>query len=143
MNVSMNPVRGNFDPRNNLAEISLRLREVHESLVRALQVSFEKLHGRVETNGKLFELVLHDPLFAWLRPMSKLIAELDGLVDDPDVRVDFSRVDAVRNTIERWTCGTGEADEFADSYRVFLQAEPNVVMAHAALKQELAAIPRN
>ena len=143
MNTAMNPVAAKFNPRSHLADLSLRLREVHESLVGALQVTFEKLHGRIETNGKLFELVLHDPLFAWLRPMSKLIAEVDELVDDPDARVDFPRLDAVRNTIERWTCATGEPDEFADSYRVFLQNEPRVVMAHAALKRELAAIPRN
>jgi hypothetical protein len=128
-------------PRAQLAAVSLQLRAVHESLVEAVRAGFEKLHGRIEGTGALLALVLEDPLFAWLRPMSALLAELDGAVDDPEAAVDGRKSREVRDRLARWTSVTGEPDEFAEVYRVYLQSDPKVVMAHAALKRALAAIP--
>jgi hypothetical protein len=142
MNTRVHSMKTDFTPRAQLAEVSRRLRAVHESLVGAVQVAFERLHGRVNGSGTLLALVLDDPLFAWLRPMSALAAELDTLADDEDVNVDMTKLTEVRTSIELWTSISGEPNEFAESYRVFLQTDPGVVMAHAALKQELAAIPR-
>jgi hypothetical protein len=142
MNTRMNPVRKDLTPRARLAAVNRLLRDVHGSLVRAVQEAFERLHGRVSGSVALLALVLDDPLFAWLRPMSALIAELDELADDGERDVDRVKLAAIRTTIERWTSITGEADEFAESYRIFLQTDPGVVLAHAALKQALAAIPR-
>ncbi len=46
----------------------------------------------------------------------------------------------MRKAVERLIGGSGEATDFAESYRIFLQTDPAVVMAHADLKQELAAV---
>ena len=142
MDTRMNPVATDLAPRARLAAVSRLLRDVHGSLVRAVQEAFERLHGRVSGPGALLALVLDDPLFAWLRPMSALIAELDELADNREIDVDSAKLAQIRATIERCTSISGEGDEFAESYRVFLQSDPGVVLAHAALKQALAALPR-
>lgn len=142
MNTGIHPMKMDLTPRARLAAVSRLLRDVHGSLLRAVQEAFERLHGRVSGSSTLLALVLDDPLFAWLRPMSALVAELDELTDNEELNVDLLKLAEIRTTIERWTSISGEPDEFAESYRVFLQTNPGVVLAHAALKQALAAIPR-
>lgn len=127
--------------RKELAEVSGALRGVHKTLVAAVQVGFEKEHGRVESPGALLQLVLHDPAFAWLRPMSALIVELDELAEDKDSLVDATTLADVRTAIERWITDAGKQSEFSSRYLVLLQNEPDVVMAHSALRKRLALLP--
>src|SRR5215468_1914631 len=72
-------------PRANLRELAAAARTLHHRLLVATQKSFEKLHGRVEGPGKLLQLAVHDPLFAWLRPLSQQLALLDELAEADDV----------------------------------------------------------
>src|SRR5579859_3824916 len=92
------PVRQDFyGNRAQVAEVAETLRALHKALLDALRVSFEKLHGRIEGPGAFLQLVLHDPLFAWLRPMSALIAELDDTADGESI-VDGALLSRVRET---------------------------------------------
>ena len=132
------------DPRHRevLTEVSRALRAVHKSLVAAVQVGYEKEHGRVESPGALLQLVLHDPAFAWLRPMSALIVELAELVEDDEALVDSATLADVRSAIERWITDSGKPSDFSARYLVVLQNVPEVVMAHGALRKRLATLPQ-
>jgi hypothetical protein len=119
-------------PRAAIREIAAALRVLHHRLLLATQKSFEKLHGRVAGPGALLELTLHDPLFAWLRPLSQFVAELDELAASEDLTerdVEQARAEVAR-LIE------SEA-EFRASYLVYLQSDPDVVVAHATLRRLL------
>jgi hypothetical protein len=120
------------DARAALVELAAALRALHHRLLVATQRSFEKLHGRVAGPGALLELVLHDPLFAWLRPLSQRIAELDELAAAGNLAP--SDVDQACARIAALIDGEGE---FRASYLVYLQAEPDVVVAHAGLRRLL------
>jgi hypothetical protein len=120
------------DARANLRDLAAAARTLHHRLLVATQKSFEKLHGRVEGPGVLLQLAVHDPLFAWLRPLSQQLALLDELVeadelDDADLARVASEVAAVL-----------ESDAFRASFLVYLQNEPDVVLANAALRPLLA-----
>ncbi|HWF62218.1 MAG TPA: hypothetical protein VN666_18180 [Nitrospira sp.] len=56
------------------------------------RISYERVHGRVPSNGAFLQLVLNDAWFAWLRPLSQLIAKLDELseADEPSTYEDIS-----------------------------------------------------
>ncbi|HVS24793.1 MAG TPA: hypothetical protein VMU03_13785 [Gammaproteobacteria bacterium] len=120
------------DARANLRELAAAARTLHHRLLVATQKSFEKLHGRVEGPGALLQLAVHDPLFAWLRPLSQQLALLDELaeadeLDDADLARAASEVAAVL-----------ESDAFRATFLVYLQNEPDVVLANAALRPLLA-----
>ncbi len=122
-----------------IAPVAEALRVLHRTLLGAVRSGYERLYGPVADPLAVLQLALHDPLFAWLRPMSSLNAELDGLVELPEV--DEAKLANVRATLEQWTSQREGDDDFASSYRVFLQTEPEVVMAHAVLRSRLAALP--
>ena len=116
-----------------LREISAALRAVHQRGLTATQKSFEKLHGRVQSAGELLQIALHDPLFAWLRPLSALIATLDELAEEEAVSA--SDVESARKTVGEFL----ESDaEFRPTYLIYLQAEPELVLAHADARRVLA-----
>ena len=128
--------------RAQVSQVARAALVLHKTLLDAVRAGFEKLHGPVRDSGALLGLVMSDPLFAWLRPLSGLIAELDALVDETDVPLDEARLAQLRATLERWTSQSAGNDDFAANYRVYLQSDPEVVMAHAVLRDRLVALPQ-
>ena len=120
------------DARANLRELAAAARTLHHRLLVATQKSFEKLHGRVESPGQLLQLAVHNPLFAWLRPLSAQLALLDELAEADELH----DADAARAAGE--ITAVLESDAFRGSFLVYLQSEPDVVLANAALRPLLA-----
>jgi hypothetical protein len=125
-------VGGAADPQRTLVELADALRVLHQRLLFVTRVEFEKLHGRVASPGALLDLVLNDPLFAWLRPLSRQIADLDELASEA---VDAEALEAARESVARLI---DQSDEFRPTYLVYLQADPDTVIAHAAVRHLLA-----
>jgi hypothetical protein len=116
------------DPRANLRELASAARVLHHRLLVATQKSFEKLHGRVESPGQLLQLAVHNPLFAWLRPLSQQLALLDELADADDVHdADVARAEAELAQVLG-------SEAFRGTFLVYLQSEPDVVLANATLR---------
>jgi hypothetical protein len=124
------------DARVDVRELAAALRALHHRLLLATQKAFEKINGRVEGPGALLQLAVHDPLFAWLRPLSQKVALLDELAESDAIeRADFAR--AASEVAELL-----DADAtFHPTYLVYLQAEPDAVLATARVRRVLATAP--
>ena len=76
-------------PRNELpAPLKSRLdraREallsVHKGLLDEERVRYERSRGRIESSYHLLQLVISDPWFAWLHPLSELVVQIDVLME--------------------------------------------------------------
>jgi hypothetical protein len=120
------------DPRAALGAVAQALRPLHKSLIDVTVISYEKERGRIPGPGALFQLVVHDPYFAWLRPMSGLMAQIDEALDESEKPVDSAHF---RSRIEDLITEGGH--HFSRRYLEVLQNEPEVVMNHAALRRAL------
>ena len=78
--------------RDLLRELSARLLKLHKLLLEREREAYEEIHGPADAH-QMLRLLLHEEQFAWLRPLSKLVAEMDDLVDS---REPVSREDAER-----------------------------------------------
>jgi hypothetical protein len=124
---------GHDHMRAHLSNLSRSLLRLHKALLDSERVSYERVHGRIETNGAFFQLVLGDAWFAWLRPLSQLMAKIDELSEDKDIedRADVNEtIDSVRTLLTPSEEGNG----FGRNYYDALQREPDVVLAHAAVR---------
>jgi len=95
-------------------------------------VSYERVYGRIATNGEFLQLVLGHAWFAWLRPLSQLIAQLDELEVEgtsPSVEI-TSFMASVLTLITPAEEGTGFSKHYYDA----LQRSAEVVLAHAAVR---------
>jgi hypothetical protein len=118
------------EARAALRELSSALKVVHRRLLTAVQRHFEKLHGRVGP-GAALQLAVKDPLFTWLDPLTRQIAAVDELLAG---EADVDAVQTARAAVSKLL----EDDaEFRASYHVYLQSEPDVVVAHATLRRLL------
>ena len=121
------------------------LRQLHSALLQRARADYMREHGRTEEvgPGELLMLATRDESFAWLRSLSELMTDLDYLRDEPAMAQGHELRAAVRGAVEELITPSGgqeAADSFAARYRKHLE-EPEVTVAHAAVKQALAGWP--
>ncbi|MEM6838945.1 MAG: hypothetical protein AAF609_19080 [Cyanobacteria bacterium P01_C01_bin.120] len=66
-----------YEKLKALRPLMLRL---HKALLDAEQDSYQRVHGPITSKMELFQLVIGDEWFEWLRPISQFIARIDETV---------------------------------------------------------------
>ena len=130
------------DRRKRLDELSHALRPLHKALIDLVQRDYERDNGPVAGPLKLYGLVTTDPFFAWLHPMSALMAEIDEAVDQKEP-VAREQAAALRAALENLVSDCGRApkpESFVARYLAVLQDHPEVVMLHARMRKLLDGI---
>jgi hypothetical protein len=122
----------------NLDNLSQGLIRLHKTLLDAERLSYERVHGRIASNGQFLQLVLGDAWFAWLRPLSHSITRLDELAETdqsvPDDEI-TTLLASVRNLLTPSESGEGFGRHYFDA----LQRVPDVGLAHAQVKALLGS----
>jgi hypothetical protein len=131
--------RKSWPLRKRLLDMRGSLLGLHKALILAEQVTYERINGRVASNSELLQLVLNDPWFTWLHPLSQLVVRLDELLDDES---ELSLVEVEHFLIEARALirPSEEGDGFERSYYEALQREPDVIFAHVEVKKLLTKI---
>jgi hypothetical protein len=130
------PTRQTNPLRRTLLDVRYGLLGLHKALIVAEQLTFERVYGRVDSTGQLLQLVMSDPWFTWLHPLSNLVVRIDELLDE-DCELTVEDV-AVLLTEARGLIRPSElGDGFERSYYEALQRAPEVVMAHCEMKKLL------
>ena len=70
--------------RTKLDALAKALRHYHSALLDFAKGEYEFLYGPIDGPYKLYSLVVNDPAFQWLRPVSGLMATLDEVLDAKD-----------------------------------------------------------
>ena len=115
------------DVRVKLRDLRTRLLQLHKVLLDDARAAYEMDRGRVGSTGKLLQLVINDPWFAWLHSLSELIVRIDQSVE-PGAPTTAVRFDGVTRRF-----GQGFARRYYDA----LQRQPAVVLAHADVRRAL------
>jgi hypothetical protein len=67
------------------------LLDLHKTLIDFERREYERERGRV-TDGAFLDALATDPAFDWLRPLTTLLASLDGLADDKEFQRRYAEV---------------------------------------------------
>lgn len=121
-----------------MRELRHALRELHRTLLQAERVEYERAFGRLESEFQALFLAMDDPQFAWLRPLAKLVIE----IDERAMGEDFGDEDRDRavSEIRALLVPNGAGTLFQRLYHDAFQRRPEVVMAHAAVMRALPAM---
>ncbi|MCE5232480.1 MAG: hypothetical protein ABFC67_13500 [Mizugakiibacter sp.] len=136
MNASASPPPFAREP---LAALRKALLDLHKALLAETRAGYERLFGPIPSTSALLDLVTADPWFAWLRPLTGLIVEMDELLE-ADTAPDAETLAALRRRIAGMIAGNVDTEGFARSYRDALQRDPNIAIAHAAVRRTLDAL---
>src|SRR4026209_657344 len=77
-----NSARKSSPLRKQILDVRSSLLSLHKALIIAEQLTYERINGRVGSTGQLLQLVLNDPWFTWLHPLSQLVIRVDELLDE-------------------------------------------------------------
>lgn len=132
---------------------------LHKVLIHAVRLDYERTYGHVENPTHLWQLVLTDPKFAWLRPLSQWLVALDDKAEAGAERAEPSASDVIAAAVrgldhtkaldglEHSAAVRGELEmllsdpEWNAPYLQLLQQVPEVVLAHSKLQQQLQRLP--
>ena len=119
-------------------ELATELRSLHKALLGAARAAYEAEHGPVAGPMQLWHLAVHDPSFAWLRPLSELMADLDEMLELAEPLND-EEAGAVRGEIEHLLSPAG--GELADRAVTLVAQDPEIAIPYARVRQLLLALP--
>ena len=128
---------GSRHARERLSGVRDALLRLHKALLESERVGYERLTGRIRSSQEFLQLALKDEWFAWLRPVSELIVQIDELLDGDEPLTDERASTFVERT--RTLLTDGQAP-FGRRYHELLQRDPSVLVAHGGVIGRLATV---
>jgi hypothetical protein len=113
--------------RDALRGLSRALMPLHRHLIDAAKSDYAFAYAPVESASHLLRLLKDDAFFAWLKPLTSIIVEIDEMV-----RRDFEPPDAIA------VAKQASAFLAEPQYVAMLQREVDVAGAHAAVRKALS-----
>lgn len=115
-----------------LRAVRLRLLSLHKALVETERRRYQRAFGPIDGPQHALKLVMHDPWFAWLKPMGDLIVRIDEAMA-ADVPPAPRAVETLHRQVRDLLAHASADARFAREYRRSLQETPDVVVAHGQL----------
>lgn len=115
------------------------LLNLHKSLLDSARHRYERQHGAVSSQ-RMLELLLHDPQFQWLRPLSETIVRLDEVLEN-DLVSHEPELATLLSELRALIGAAGADSAFGVAYRDALQDSPDVVLAHRDVNRLLTDKP--
>ena len=122
--------------RQRLSGLRDVLLKLHKTLVDSERVSYEKTVGQIPSPNHFLKLLMSDPWFAWLQPLSQLIIAMDIALEEKEP-LTMPGVDALVKQTGQLLVAAEGAPGFPGHYNAALQRDPEVVMAHAEVAKML------
>lgn len=128
------------DSTQNLARARDAALAVHGELLAFTQRDYEREHGRVESGMALLRLVAEDPAFAWIRPLTAMVASVDEALVDPEPAAG-ARHQVLLQAMVNLLRADAEGSEFQRRYFAAIQASPDIAVVHRQAVQAMRSMP--
>ncbi len=121
-----------------LSELRIKLLRLHKLLLDTERITYEQVRGQV-SSGEMLQLAIDHNQFAWLHRLSKLIMQIDVLLD-ADEPITSEAISVLLTDIRTLLTPDQLGDDFALKYDAAFQRNPDVVLAHADVVTLLASL---
>lgn len=124
---------------NHLREIRSALLTLHKALLDFEQEAYELANGPIKSKGDLFQLVVGDEWFNWLRPISQFIVKIDESLAAKEP-ITLSEANELIEQASTLLHPSEDGTESEERYYQAIQRDPDIAFMHAKmmnlLKQE-------
>jgi hypothetical protein len=128
------------DPaRDRLKDVRETLLALHKALLDSERTAYELVHGPIASPGAFLQLLINDNRFAWLRPITTLLVQIDETLaakKPPATSKDFEQL--ITDTRALLSPST-ESNGFWKHYAGAVERDPGVAIYHQNLEKQLAA----
>jgi hypothetical protein len=132
------PAGGANESRDYLAALRQSMLHLHKTLIDSERTSYEQTFGKVESQNQFLQLLIKDPWFVWLHPLSELVVAMDEALEG-EVPLTAEQAKRFAEQARGLLKASEQGEGFERSYYEALQREPDVVLAHAAVTKCLNA----
>ncbi|HEX3928797.1 MAG TPA: hypothetical protein VHW65_12450 [Gemmatimonadales bacterium] len=109
---------------------------LHRVLFETERIAWQQINGQVVNSAELLQLAIHDPWFAWLRPLTTVIAAMDEAIADGDPEAE-ARVPELLAATRTLLHPDEDGSDFQQRYFDFIQRSPDVAVAHGDVSRKL------
>ena len=113
-----------------LQQLRNALLKLHKTLIDSERATYEKTFGKIPSPNNFLNLVMNDPWFGWLHPLSQLIVSMDEALDEKEP-LTTDKVAALVKQSSGLLVVSENGEGFSRHYFEALQRDPDVVFAHA------------
>ena len=125
------------DLRTRLDAAHSGLLRVHKAIIDHERVRYERQHGSVGGPVEFLEIVIRDPWFAWIRPISELIVQIDEFTASKEP-TDPKDGEALLVQARELLVPSETGDDFRREYYRAVQESPDVAMMHGEWRRSNA-----
>lgn len=119
-----------------LRSVRAALLRLHKELLESERIVYEQFHGRIQSKGEFFRLVIEHEWFSWLRSFSQFIVQIDETLSAKEP-VTLSQanelLEQARNLLTPSEAGTS----LQKRYHSAIQRNPDIAMRHAEISKLL------
>lgn len=130
------PDAGLEQARQRLTELRQILLTLHKALLDSERTAYELVHGAVPSAGAFLQLLINDPWFEWLRPITTLLVQIDETLaakKPPAATPDLQRLIADTRAL---LSPSREVNGFWKRYSGAVQRDPGVSLLHAQMEEQ-------
>ena len=130
------PDAGLEQARQKLRELRQILLTLHKALLDSERTAYELVHGAVPSASVFLQLLINDPWFAWLQPVTTLLVQIDETLaakKPPASTPDFERLIADTRAL---LSPSREVNGFWKRYSGAVQRDPGVSLLHARMEEQ-------
>ena len=125
--------------RTQLGDLRTHLLNLHKALLDDAKIAYELDRGDIGSSANLLQLLIKDPWFAWLRPVSELIVRIDETLTPDSPATDADAL-TLGEQVEKLLTASETGEGFPQRYYEALQRQPAVVLAHAEVRRVLKSM---
>jgi hypothetical protein len=125
--------------RQKLVELRLILLNLHKALLDSERTSYEISHGLIGPPSAFLQLLINDPSFQWLRPITTLIVQIDETLAakrPPATEHDFQQLISDMRAL---LSPSREEADFWKRYFAVVQRDPGVAVLHEKMEAAFAS----
>lgn len=126
------------DARSELQSIREILLSLHKALLDSERTSYELIHGKIESSSEFLQLLINDNRFAWLRPVTTLIVQIDEALAAKNPPRERRELDQLIQDTRALLSPSRETNEFWGRYFGAVQRDPGVAVLHQRMERQLA-----
>jgi hypothetical protein len=126
------------DARQRLSTLREKLLMLHKALLDSERTSYELIHGPIASPGAFLQLLINDGRFAWLRPVTTLIVQIDEALAAKNPPSSSQQFEQLIEDMRALLSPSREENGFWKRYSGAVQRDPGVAVLHQQLEQQLA-----
>ena len=128
---------GLAEARQKLQTVRELLLELHKALLDSERTQYEIVHGPLKSPAAFLQLLIGDEKFAWLRPTTTLIVQVDEALAAKKPPSSQTDLEQLRNDIRALFSPSTDGEGFWKRYATVMQRDPAVAQLQRKMEAAL------